>query len=69
MHEREARFSLIVEIAKDAIICIDSAERIVLFNRGAEEVFGYKADEVMGRSQWRRQDGSGRLKGPVYRKT
>ena len=47
LRTRERRFSMIVGLAKDAIVCIDGAERIVLFNRGAEETFGYKADEVV----------------------
>ena len=48
LRAREERFSMIVGLAKDAIVCVDSAKRIVLFNRGAEEVFGYDADEVLG---------------------
>ncbi len=48
LRERERRLSMIVGLAKDAIVCIDGAERIVLFNRGAEETFGYDADEVLG---------------------
>ncbi len=45
----EARFSGIVEIASDAIVSIDRDHRIVLFNHGAEEIFGYRSDEVIGR--------------------
>jgi PAS domain S-box-containing protein len=48
LRTREMRFSMIVGLAKDAIVCVDGAERIVLFNRGAEEAFGYDADEVLG---------------------
>jgi PAS domain S-box-containing protein len=39
----------IVALASDAIISVDEAHRIVLFNRGAEEIFGYAAAEVLGR--------------------
>ena len=48
LRAREMRSSMIVGLARDAIVCIDSAECIVLFNRGAEEAFGYDADEVLG---------------------
>ena len=44
----EARFSGIVAMASDAIISIDGDHRIVLFNRGAELIFGYTAEEILG---------------------
>jgi PAS domain S-box-containing protein len=43
-----ARFAGIVEISDDAIISLDHSQRITLFNRGAERIFGYRADEVLG---------------------
>lgn len=48
LRDRETLFSLIAELAKDAIICIDSTECIVLFNRGAEETFGHQSEAVIG---------------------
>ncbi|WP_257454910.1 sensor histidine kinase [Archangium lipolyticum] len=43
----EARLSCIIAIAGDAILCLDEAERIILFNRAAERMFGYSSDEVL----------------------
>ncbi|MCY1045096.1 PAS domain-containing sensor histidine kinase [Corallococcus sp. bb12-1] len=45
----EARFAGIVSNAADAIISIDGAQRIVLFNASAERIFGYAASEIVGR--------------------
>ncbi|QSQ16133.1 sensor histidine kinase [Myxococcus landrumensis] len=45
----EARFSGIVNNAVDAILTIDEAKRITLFNAGAERIFGYSASEALGR--------------------
>ena len=39
----------LVELSVDAIVSIDDAQNIVLFNRGAEEIFGYSRAEVVGR--------------------
>lgn len=44
----EATFSGILAIAADAIISIDERQQILHFNRGAEGIFGYAADEVRG---------------------
>jgi PAS domain S-box-containing protein len=49
MSASEARYSGIVSIAADAIISVDEAQRITLFNGGAEEIFGWTAEEVLGR--------------------
>ena len=45
----KARFEGILEIAQDAIISVDSNQQIILFNQGAEKVFGYTQAEIIGR--------------------
>ncbi|MGH7619224.1 MAG: PAS domain S-box protein, partial [Gemmatimonadaceae bacterium] len=44
----EAKFSGIVSIAVDAIISVDRDRRITLFNEGAETIFGYSKNQVLG---------------------
>ena len=46
----EAKFSGILDIAADAIITIDESQRILHFNHGAEEIFGWRASDVLGQS-------------------
>jgi PAS domain S-box-containing protein len=46
----KARFEGILEIAEDEIISVDSNQRIVLFNQGAEKAFGYAQNDVVGTS-------------------
>jgi two-component system sensor kinase FixL len=46
----EASWQAILDTARDAIVCIDRAGRITLFNRTAEAMFGYAAAEVLDRN-------------------
>ena len=45
----EAKFSGIVSISSEAIISVDEDQRIIIFNKGAERIFGYAPHEVVGR--------------------
>lgn len=45
----EARLSGIVDIASDAIIMVDKDHCVATFNKGAEQIFGYAAAELIGR--------------------
>src|SRR4051812_36455038 len=38
-----------LEITEDAIISVDSNQSIVLYNRGAEKIFGYTGSEIIGK--------------------
>jgi PAS domain S-box-containing protein len=44
------RLATIIGWSADAIMSLDADLRIVTWNRGAEEVYGYAADEILGRS-------------------
>jgi PAS domain S-box-containing protein len=44
----QAHLADILNIAPEAIISIDQKQRIILYNRGAEQIFGYSADEAIG---------------------
>ena len=38
----------LMRFSYEAIISIDESQKVILFNKGAEEVFGYLADEIVG---------------------
>ena len=44
----QARLGAIVDSAMDAIITVDEEQKIVLFNRAAEQVFRVRRDDVLG---------------------
>jgi two-component system, cell cycle sensor histidine kinase and response regulator CckA len=43
------RFGGVVQISEDAIISVDDEQNLTLFNPGAEKIFGYKAEEIIGK--------------------
>ncbi|MCH8954882.1 sigma 54-interacting transcriptional regulator [candidate division KSB1 bacterium] len=50
LRESRARFSGILDIAREAIISTDESKHIIMFNKGAEKIFNYSQDEVIGKS-------------------
>jgi PAS domain S-box-containing protein len=45
----EAKLAGVIAVAAEAIISVDEAQRIVIFNAGAEIIFGWKREEVIGK--------------------
>lgn len=50
LFESEEKFRLISSVAKDAIVIVGPDEEITYWNPAAEVIFGYGADEVLGRN-------------------
>jgi PAS domain S-box-containing protein len=48
LSDAQARLTAIVDSAMDAVITVDEAQKIVLFNRAAEQVFGLPREQVLG---------------------
>ncbi len=46
--QSHAALAAIVDIAADAIIALDAAFRIIRYNRGAEQIFGWTEAEMLG---------------------
>lgn len=45
-----ARLGGLLDSAMDAIITVDESQRIVLYNRAAEKIFGWPSDQMLGQS-------------------
>jgi len=48
--ESKTILSGIINTAEDAIISVDSNQNIILFNQGAEKIFCYSAEEIIGKN-------------------
>jgi two-component system NtrC family sensor kinase len=49
LRDSESRLAGILGMGEEAIISIDEAQNIILFNWGAEKIFGYSSQEVLGK--------------------
>ena len=49
LRESEERFRSVAESAKDAIITADNEGKILMWNKAAENIFGYSTDEMTGK--------------------
>ena len=50
LHDEIAGILRKLRFSYEAIISIDESQRVVIFNKGAEKIFGYEAREVIGKS-------------------
>ena len=48
--ESKTILSGIINTAEDAIISVDYNQNIILFNQGAEKIFCYSAEEIIGKN-------------------
>lgn len=48
--ESELKFRSVVETAQDGIITVNARGKVVAMNHGAEVLFGYRRDEVLGKT-------------------
>ncbi|HMK37095.1 MAG TPA: PAS domain-containing sensor histidine kinase [Desulfomonilaceae bacterium] len=48
--ESEQRFRSVAQSAVDAIISTDATDAVIFWNQGAQKIFGYEEEEVLGKS-------------------
>ena len=65
----DAVFRETLAIAVDAIICADDGQHIIFFNKGAEQIFGYAASEIIGQPLERLLPSRFRASHPTHLKT
>ncbi|HOT76555.1 MAG TPA: PAS domain S-box protein, partial [Candidatus Wallbacteria bacterium] len=53
LKESEAKFRSICTLTTDAIIMCDDKDRILLWNKSAEKMFGYESNEIIGHNFYR----------------
>ena len=49
MQSSEAKFRSVIESASDAIFLVNDNGKITLWNKAAEDIFGYSEEEILGR--------------------
>lgn len=45
----EQRFARVLDSTAEAVITVDTSQKIILFNQSAEKIFGYSSEEALGR--------------------
>lgn len=50
LEENESTFRQLIQNAPDAVIVIDNSSKILLWNPKAEAIFGWKVDEIIGKT-------------------
>jgi PAS domain S-box-containing protein len=50
LREKEKLFTSIIDTSADAIFFLDNDDRILSWNKGAEDIFGYTTEEITGKS-------------------
>ncbi|MGB6066862.1 MAG: PAS domain-containing sensor histidine kinase [Desulfomonilaceae bacterium] len=49
LRDSETKFRSVAESAIDAIVLTNSRDKVIFWNKGAEGIFGYNEDEIIGR--------------------
>ncbi len=50
LRDKEKLFTSMIDTSADAIFFLDNQEKFLSWNKGAEDLFGYTEDEVLGKS-------------------